>query len=254
MKYILIFFAAFLAACTNSPKDSTQVPTTEPMDEATEIVTAAIEQSGGDKYENMKLAFDFRDRTYEGYHNDGLFEYVRVTPDSLGEIRDVLNNEGYYRTINGDRVELIDSMAGKYQRSVNSVFYFALLPDGLMDPAVRREHMGMKEINGKNYHKIRVTFGEEGGGDDFQDVFIYWFEEQSLSMDYMAYLYFTDGGGMRFREAINPRRVNGVLFQDYYNFKPSEEMPLDSIDDVYMAGELELLSEILMENIQVTPI
>jgi hypothetical protein len=114
--------------------------------------------------------------------------------------------------------------------------------------------MGMKEINGKNYHKIRVTFGQEGGGDDFQDVFIYWFEEQSLSMDYMAYLYFTDGGGMRFREAINPRRVNGVLFQDYYNFKPPEEMPLDSIDDAYMAGELELLSEILMENIQVTPI
>ena len=74
MKYILIFFAAFLAACTNSPKDSTQVPTTEPMDEATEIVTAAIEQNGGDKYENMKLAFDFRDRTYEGYHNDGLFD------------------------------------------------------------------------------------------------------------------------------------------------------------------------------------
>ncbi len=59
---------------------------------------------------------------------------------------------------------------------------------------------------------------------------------------------------MRFREALNPRRVNGLLFQDYYNFKPVSEMGLDSIDDAYVRGELELLSEILMENIAVTPL
>ncbi len=31
-------------------------------------------------------------------------------------------------------------------------------------------------------------------------------------------------------------------------------MGLDSIDDAYIRGELELLSEILMENIDVTPL
>ncbi len=189
-----MLFAAFLAACTN-PESSVS---SEPMDEATQVVYDAIEKSGGSIYENMELSFDFRDRSYEGFHKDGLYEYVRITQDSIGEIYDVLNNDGYYRTINGDRVEVIDSMAGKYQRSVNSVFYFALLPDGLLDPAVQREHLGMKEIKGKNYHKIRVTFEQEGGGEDFQDVFIYWFEEESLSMDYMAYLYIPMEGGCVF--------------------------------------------------------
>ena len=252
MRFTLLLFLATLAACNYTSSDSSD--TTEPMDEATRVVYEAINKSGGSIYENMELSFDFRDRSYEGYHKNGLYEYVRITQDSIGEIYDVLNNDGYYRTINGERVEVIDSMAGKYQRSVNSVFYFALLPDGLLDPAVQREHLGMKEIKGKNYHKIRVTFEQEGGGEDFQDVFIYWFEEESLSMDYMAYLYYTDGGGMRFREALNPRRVNGILFQDYYNFKPVTEIRLDSIDEAYVNGNLELLSEILMENIAVTPL
>ena len=256
MKKLLFFAATVIAAACSSPDKpaAEQEKVIEEVDEATEIVMTAIEKSGGDLYENMNLAFDFRDRKYTGMHNNGLYEYVRVTQDSVGEIIDVLNNDGYYRTINGEKAVLADTMAAKYARSVNSVLYFALLPDGLNDDAVIREYMGTKDIKGKSYHKIKVTFEQEGGGEDFQDVFIYWFDTTTYDMDYMAYLYYTDGGGMRFREALNPRVVNGIKFLDYNNLKPTEEIGLDSIDDVYLNGGLELLSEIKLENIEVTPI
>ena len=72
-------------------------------------------------------------------------------------------------------------------------------------------------------------------------------------MDYLAYLYHTDGGGMRFREAINPRRVNGVLIQDYINFKPEDEsMDINNISELYENGELEELSRIINEGVAIS--
>ena len=71
-------------------------------------------------------------------------------------------------------------------------------------------------------------------------------------MDYMAYLYHTDGGGLRFREAINQRRVEGVLVQDYINYKPADEsIDINTIDELFEAGELEELSRIINEQVQI---
>ncbi len=69
-------------------------------------------------------------------------------------------------------------------------------------------------------------------------------------MDYLAYLYHTDGGGLRFREAINQRRVNGILIQDYVNLKPEDEgIDIMTIAELYEAGELKVLSEIINEKV-----
>ncbi|MCA6079041.1 DUF6503 family protein [Fulvivirga sedimenti] len=249
MKYFItpLLLGLLLISCSRQNSEDT-------LSEADRIVMESIEKSGGERYNNMDLSFRFRDRDYGARQQDGLFEYVRITTDSTGVIRDVLNNDEYYREVNGIRVDVIDSMAGKYARSVNSVIYFALLPDGLSDPAVNREYLGTKEINGKNYHKIRVTFDQEGGGDDFEDVFIYWFNTETGFFDYMAYLYYTDEGGIRFREAYNPRFEGGIRFMDFNNYKPIDSLELDVIDDAFMAGELERLSVIELEEINVKPL
>ena len=70
--------------------------------------------------------------------------------------------------------------------------------------------------------------------------------------DYLAYLYYTDGGGLRFRKAYNPRKVNGILFQDYVNYKPREDSAtISEIEALYKQNALEELSRIELTNITV---
>ena len=103
----------------------------------------------------------------------------------------------------------------------------------------------------QRYADKRVTFDEEGGGEDFNDVFIYWMNKETNTMDFLAYQYFTEGGGIRFREAYNPREVGGFLFQDYNNFKPTTGIELIDMDKAFEMGEMEQVSEIVLEDIKV---
>jgi len=143
-------------------------------------------------------------------------------------------------------------MANKYANSVNSVHYFVALPNGLNDPAVQKELLGEVTVKEKQYHKIKVTFDQNGGGDDFDDIYIYWFNKETWKPDYLAYEFHVDGGGMRFREAFNERYVNGIRFVDYNNYKTKDmETSILKIDSLFEAGSLELLSKIELKNIQV---
>ena len=143
-------------------------------------------------------------------------------------------------------------MAFKYSNSVNSVHYFAMLPYGLNDPAVNKKFIGETNINGKDYFKVEVTFKKEGGGKDYEDVFLYWFNKESYKLEYLAYSYITDGGGMRFRESYNERFVNGLRFLDYRNYKPeSKDVSLVDLDSLFEAKQLKLLSKIELKNIEV---
>jgi hypothetical protein len=135
---------------------------------------------------------------------------------------------------------------------VNSVAYFAFLPYGLNDPAVYKTLVGDATLEGKDYHLIKVTFAEEGGGEDFDDEFLYWINKETYRIDYIAYTYHTDGGGVRLRKAINAHEVEGLVLLDYENYKPSDKKtPLDDMEGLFKAGELELLSEIRLEDIRV---
>ncbi|MCB0376061.1 MAG: hypothetical protein KDD04_09105 [Sinomicrobium sp.] len=92
------------------------------------------------------------------------------------------------------------------------------------------------------------------GGEDFEDVYLYWVDKESFTTDYLAYEFHVNGGGLRFREAYNVRTVGGIRFVDYYNFKPKDKnVILDDLDRLFDRGELELLSEIILEDISVAP-
>ena len=224
----------------------------EQPSEAQRIVDSAIEEHGGDRYKEAKISFDFRDRHYTYERDGGLYTYTREFTDSTGSVKDVLNNDGFHRLINGNTAELTDERKNAFSSSVNSVIYFALLPYGLNDPAVKKEYIGQTAIEGKDYHLIRVSFAEEGGGEDFNDEFLYWINTQTNTVDYLAYSYNTDEKGVRFRKAMNPRKLGGILFQDYVNYKPArEEVPLEALESLYKEGALEELSKIELQNIQV---
>ncbi|MEQ8423439.1 MAG: DUF6503 family protein [Cyclobacteriaceae bacterium] len=218
------------------------------------IVDKAIEAAGGDKYNNSTIEFDFRGRHYIAKHNGGSFSYERIfNDDSLGTVHDFVNNEGFKREINEDIAMVHDTMATKYASSTNSVNYFALLPYRLNDAAVNKKFLGETTINETAYYKVQVTFSADGGGEDHEDRYIYWFNLDTFTLDYLAYSFAeSDETSFRFRVAYNPRAVNGIRFQDYINYKPeNNSLTVDQAEELYKNGELVGLSRIETENVMV---
>ncbi|MAD98579.1 MAG: deoxyribose-phosphate aldolase [Flavobacteriaceae bacterium] len=217
---------------------------------AQEIIDKAIASSGGEIIANSTISFQFRDKHYTAKREGGNFRLTR----SFDSIQDILTNDSFKRLINGKGIDLTDSIANNYRNSVNSVHYFSVLPFGLNDPAVKKKLLRTKKIKNSEYYKLEIRFAEEGGGEDFNDVFIYWIDKETFYVDYLAYQYFTDGGGYRFRELKEQCIINGIRFVDYTNFKPSKTIDnIHEIDDYYINGNLEKVSEIILRNIEVNP-
>lgn len=242
MRLFLFFISSvFILGC--SPKEQT----------AQEIVDNAIATAGGSIIENSTIHFKFRDYYYNATRANGSTTLDRCTdPECLLQQDKIKENGEFVRFRESAPVTVPDSMAPRYSNSVNSVHYFSVLPYGLNAPAVHKELITPTVINGKPYYRIKVTFSEEGGGDDFEDEYMYWINKESYHVDYIAYNYQVDEGGTRFREAYNERIVNGVRFVDYRNYKPEEQYPpLTDLIDLFENKKLKLLSKIELEGISV---
>ena len=242
--YYIIAIVSFLAAMF-------MLSSCQPKHDAKSIIGQSIKAHGGDAYQNKRIEFDFRQFHLMLEHKGGQFRYERIHKDSSGAVvREVLTNNGLTRFM-GQQIQTLDTaQIGKYSRAVNSIAYFVLLPWKLNDPAVIADYVEETKIDGQPYDKIRVRFHEEGGGEDHSDTFFYWFNQQTHTMDYLAY----SEGGPRFRKAINPQAVGGIRFQDYINYKGDEKdtTSVSTYDRRYEAHKLPELSRIEQKNLRVT--
>ena len=221
-------------------------------DRAQTIVDRSIEAHGGELFENSIVDFDFRGRHYTLERNNGIFKYHRIFKDSAGIYHDILSNDGFKRMLNERELAVDNSWARRYTSSINSVAYFAYLPFGLNDPPVVKKFLGEEEIKGIKYYKVRVTFEQDGGGEDFDDVFVYWINQQSYRVEYFGYSYVSDGGGIRFRESTVMHEKNGLIFSDYINFKASDDLKdVAGLAQLFEDGKLQKLSEIKLENLEI---
>jgi len=164
--YIPIIVLSLFVSCSN--------------DNPQKIIDKSIAASGGQKYLSSTTEFDFRDRHYIAKRNEGVFSYERITKDSINTTHDFLSNDGFRREINGSQVEVADSMKTRYSASVNSVVYFALLPYGLNDASVEKIFLGETQIENREQYVVEITFGQEGGGEDHDDVFMYWINKKEF--------------------------------------------------------------------------
>lgn len=225
----------------------------EPKKELTQaeaLLAGAVHAHGGVKYDEAHFGFTFREKKYT-FHNKGkAYEYSVSSIQEDQELIDVLANNSFKRTLNGVEVELNPEDQGKYSEALNSVIYFATLPHKLQDPAVKLSYNGTVSIAGKMYEILEVSFGQEGGGNDFDDEYLYWINAETHTMDYFAYNYTVNDGGVRFRSAYNPRRVGGVLFQDYVNYEAPLGTPLANLPALFEKEELKKLSVIETQNVK----
>ncbi|MFS4468177.1 DUF6503 family protein [Maribacter sp. 2210JD10-5] len=242
-KYLIFAIILFCLSC----KQKQTVPS------AQEIVDKSIAVSGGELYTQKNIAFRFRGKQYRAeIKGKGKILKRSTQSDSLN-VLDVKSPNGFQRFINDSLVVLADTTANKYANAVNSVHYFAQLPFGLNDQAVNKRFLGKTTIGANDYYKVEITFDQNGGGDDFDDVYVYWFNTTTWKPDYLAYEFHVNGGGQRFREAYNERQVGGIRFVDYKNYKSNNlDSPIYEIDRLFEQGKLDLLSEIKLEDVQVT--
>lgn len=218
---------------------------------ADQIISKAVETHGGKLYDNMEVQFDFRGRHFRAKITEGSYEYERTFEADGRLVKDLIQNDKYKRILDQREIQLEERELSTYKTATNTVIYFALLPFNLDNPVVNRQMMRPVDIKGEPYHKVEITYGKNGGGKDFEDVYVYWVHREKFTIDYLAYSYNINGGGVRFREAYNARMVNGIRFQDYVNYTIDKDFPAQELDYAFVTDQLREISRIDLENIQV---
>jgi hypothetical protein len=243
MKYSsLTFFTLilFLTSCTDAVPD------------ADLIIKEAIKAHGVNKMEHSTMRFDFRGIDYSVVRNDGAFSYHRYLKIGADSIQDLLDNSGFKRLKNDTLLKLPDSLITRYTSSLNSVVYFAQLPYSLDGDAVLKRFIKKDTIAGSIYNEIEITFDQDGGGEDHEDVFLYWVNEETHLIDFLAYSFCEEDCGYRFRESINRRTINGIIVQDYNNYKSETLDPeLSELDELFEDQHLTKVSTIELRRVTI---
>jgi hypothetical protein len=253
--------ALLLAACEPTPPAPTAPPPPPAAlvdAEAQAVVDRALAAHGAGILDDADVTFGFRGARFELSTHPGTWSIRRIVQDEGGgRIEDELGVDGLLHRENGADVPLSPAEAAAAESAVNSVAYFALLPYKLNDPAARKRLLAPATIGGRRYDVVEVTFDERGGGADWEDRFVYWFDARRHTLDYLAYAFAVNGGGTRFREATNPRTVGGVRVQDYQNYTAdSTGAPfrrLDRYPDLLGTDQLRLLSTVALDSVRVVP-
>ncbi len=219
----------------------------------TDVLQKSIEAHGMDHLSQKGISFNFRSKNYSVARTGDDFVYIRSYNEDSLSIKDVLKNSVYFeRFVNGEPVTLSQDWKDRYGSSVNSVLYFFQIPFVLQDKAAIKSLEGKEDFRNQTYFKIKVVFAEENGGEDHEDEFLYWINSENYLVDFLAYSYQTDGGGVRFRAAINRTEVDGIVFQDYVNYGAKTGTPLHALLQLFGKNQLKELSVITNEDIKIS--
>ena len=219
-----------------------------------EIVDRAIEYHGGTRYESSDTSLRMCSKSgcYEirARVNDGQFLYDVTAIDRSKERRVVWTNDsldlrvdGMPSAVEADRVQTLRDWA-------MARIYFCFLPFRLNDESVLKQDLGLEVWNGRDLHKVKVTF-QAGSSSDADDEYLYWFEPLSGRLEQFAYSFSGDPGGLRFRRATRFRRVGDILFFDQENMGvDGDGFTVDQIDPSFVS-KMKRISTVELSNIRV---
>ena len=249
--------AALLLACAGAEPAAEPRPTAPPgTSDRLEIVDRAIEHHGGDLFEHSRVRLTVASRSgsfdVDSTTDGDRFEYVIRASAGDDEREYRRDNAALEVTEAGEPMEMDETEHVRAESYVNQRMYFLFLPYKLNDPGTFKEDQGLELWNGRQLHRVRVTF-EPDSSDGADSAYVYWFDPETARLEQFAYDY-SKGTGLRFRILRNYRRIGGLLFYDADNYglnTPDGGLTVDDITPTYVAEELPLVSQIEHRDVHV---
>lgn len=249
--------AAFLLACAGAEPVSEPRPAAPPgTSDRLDIVDRAIEHHGGELFEHSRVRLTVASRSgsfdVDSTTDGDRFEYVirASAGDDQREYR--RDNAALEVTESGESMDMDEREQVRAESYVNQRMYFLFLPYKLNDPGAFKEDQGLEEWNGRQLHRVRVTF-EPDSSAGADSTYIYWFDPETARLEQFAYDY-SAGTGLRFRTLRNHRRIGGLLFYDADNYglnTPDGGLTVDDIAPAYVEEELPFVSRIELRDVDV---
>jgi hypothetical protein len=226
-----------------------------------DIVDRSIEHHGGDLYDAVEVTFTIRSRSgafdVTSRRDAGAYRTVITETVDQGErkaerVVDV-SNDAVSVTVGGAAQDVAtEGTEQRWRDFASARTYFPFLPYRLNDPSVAKRDLGVETWDGRELHKVLVTF-DSGSSTDASDQYLYWFDPATARLEQLAYS-FGEGerAGLRFRKLVNFRRVGGLLFADHENFGvDGRELPVTAVTPDFVDAEMERVSTVLVENLKV---
>ncbi len=137
---------------------------------------------------------------------------------------------------------------------LDNFLYLLSIPFNLDFNGTITERLEDVTIRSKDYYSIHISFPKIE--DVPENEFILYIDKESFQMSFLALKYNILGSSISFRRFMNPRTVDGVMFQDYISFTPKEDSNA-TLQDLYIEYNKATLKDakpIKLKKISVSPI
>lgn len=218
------------------------------------IVDRAIAHHGGARYTASETTYSSCSKSgcsqVRARVDGGVFRFEVEGPTSAGRLRVVMANDTTEAWLDGRAMALDDAQSQRRRDWAMQRVYFAFLPFRLNDPSVWKEDLGLETWGDRELHRVRISF-TAGSSTDADDTYTYWLDPETGEVAFFAYRYDGDPGGIRFRRAINQRRIGGILFFDQENYgAEGDALGVDTITPAF-AERLPLVSTVRFVDVSV---
>ena len=220
------------------------------------IVAKSIEFHGGNLYEGSAITMTITSLSgsfqIEATRQGGQFDHAVIGTTREGVERRVrVTNDAVQEWRGGEEVELDEQGATRARAFVDARVFFPLLPYTLNGGDVNYEDLGIETWEGRDLHKIRVSF-TPGTSNDADDAYMFWFDPETGQMEQFGYDF---DGGLRFRKGIEFQQVGGVIFSTQENYAiDGGRVPVGMLSPSYVAENMSLLSTVVISDVTVEPL
>jgi hypothetical protein len=248
---ILTMLAAGPGCGTENSVSSLSFPLNMPS-----IVAKSIEFHGGNLYEGSTITMTITSLSgsfqIEATRQGGQFDHAVIGTTREGVERRVrVTNDAVQEWRGGEEVELDEQGATRARAFVDARVFFPLLPYTLNGGDVNYEDLGIQTWEGRDLHKIRVSF-TPGTSNDADDAYMFWFDPETGQMEQFGYDF---DGGLRFRKGIEFQQVGGVTFSTQENYAiDGGRVPVGMLSPSYVAENMSLLSTVVISDVMVEPL